>query len=423
MAKVMLPTAVVMNMFHTGLGIARSLGEHGIPVVGLTSKRRVFGNFTRYAKIVFSPDSRTEPEALLAFLIRFSQKIGHRCVIFPTRDDDVLFLDRFRRELEEHCILTVPEGPILDACLDKWQTHLSAQRAGIASPRSWLIESEQHLRGILTELSYPCVLKPVSAHHWRGARNWDIVGGRKAIEIRSEEELLSEYSGVSCADTRALVQEMVLGGDEHLVITACYFDRHSNWVAGFNAQKLLQEPEGFGTGCIVQSVHRPELFEPTIRLLQSIRFTGIAEVEYKWDAAVEQYKLIEINPRAWDQHRLGKACGADLVLLAYREHAQLEMPVVKQPFPGQKWLAEDSFVTTALKLIWRRDPRLRVLFRMARGRRIYAIWSVRDPIPFFAHFLLIGIPQILSAIGRVVWASLVRRVRGGDVGVEMKYGL
>ena len=59
----MRPTAYVMNMFYTGLGIARSLGEHGIPVVGLTAQRAFYGNYTRYAKAVFSPDSRHEPEA------------------------------------------------------------------------------------------------------------------------------------------------------------------------------------------------------------------------------------------------------------------------------------------------------------------------------------------------------------------------
>ena len=55
------PPAVVMNMFYTGLGIARSLGEHKIPVIGLTSQRGIYGNFTRYAKTVFCPDSRREP--------------------------------------------------------------------------------------------------------------------------------------------------------------------------------------------------------------------------------------------------------------------------------------------------------------------------------------------------------------------------
>src|SRR5437867_4616910 len=90
------PTAIVMNMFYTGLGIARSLGEHGIPVVGLTAQHRIYGNFTRHAKVVFCADSRREPEALVAYLVKLGQELGNRAVIFPTRDDDLVFLDRFR---------------------------------------------------------------------------------------------------------------------------------------------------------------------------------------------------------------------------------------------------------------------------------------------------------------------------------------
>src|SRR5262249_5477798 len=148
-------------------------------------------------------------------------------------------------------------------------------------------------------------------------------------------------------------------GDECLLITACFMDGDSEWVAGFNTQKLVQEPEGFGTGCIVQAVDRAELFEPAARLLKAMRFTGIAEVEYKWDAAKRTYGLIEINPRPWDQHRLGKACGVDLIYLAYCAHAGLPRPAVEKRPVGCKWIAEDGFFRAALRMLWRRDPRFR----------------------------------------------------------------
>src|ERR1017187_9272595 len=230
------PTAVVMNMFYTGLGIARSLGEHGIPVVGLTSQRGVYGNFTRYARTVLCPDSRNQPEQLLAYLLEMGRQIGHRSVIFPTRDDDVLFLDRFRGELERHFVPMVPESSVVRACLNKWETYLCAQRAGVATPQCWLIGNMEDLWRIVPEVTYPCVLKPVAAHHWRQGGNWEIVGGRKAIGIFTREQLLAEYAAIARADRRVLLQEMISGSDDHLVIAACYLDRQSNWVAGFNTR-------------------------------------------------------------------------------------------------------------------------------------------------------------------------------------------
>src|SRR5262249_19360716 len=159
--------AVVMNMFYTGLGIARSLGERGFPVIGLSAQRGIYGNFTRYAKTVFCPDSRNEPEALLAFLLQWGAKNRERAIVFPTRDDDVLFLDRYRRELEPYFILAIAPGEALEACLNKWETYLWARKAGVPAPKSWIVDGERSLAAVLPEVTYPCVMKPVSSHDWR----------------------------------------------------------------------------------------------------------------------------------------------------------------------------------------------------------------------------------------------------------------
>jgi predicted ATP-grasp superfamily ATP-dependent carboligase len=398
-----------MNMFYTGLGIARSLGDKGIPVIGLTAKRGVYGNFTRYARTVLSPDSRSEPEALLGYLLAMGTGLKHRAVIFPTRDDDLVFLDRFRHELSPYFDLAIPESPVLNACLDKWQTYLWARKAGVPAPACWVIESSDDVPRVLQEASFPCVLKPLASRDWRQGDNWEIVGARKAICVSSPAELLSEYTSIARADKRALLQELIPGGDECLMIGACYLDKKSNWVAGFNTRKVIQVPEGFGTGCIVQAANYPDLFDRTLRLLQTMQFTGIAEVEFKWDASKNDYQLIEINPRPWDQHRLGNTCGVDLIHLAYCELAGEPRPVIKQRISAHKWIAEDTFFTTALRLLWKRDPKLMSLMRSARGKRTYAIWSARDPLPSIAYLITTLLPQLIGAAGNWV-ASRFRGV-------------
>ena len=183
---------------------------------------------------------------------------------------------------------------------------------------------------------------------------------------------------------------------------------------GFNAQKLVQTPPGFGTGCIVQSSDRPELFDRTTRLLQSIGFTGIAEVEYKWDATEKEYKLIEINPRPWDQHRLGTACGVDLVHLAYCDHAGIPVPAVHAQFTAQKWIAEDALLMTMLRLLWRREPGIRSLLRQTRGKKQYGIWSANDPMPFIAYVARLS----LSLIGMTL--QKLRRLLPMRSGMQQK---
>jgi predicted ATP-grasp superfamily ATP-dependent carboligase len=374
--------------------------------VGLTAHSRIYGNFTRHAKTRFAPDSRHQPEELAQWLIAFGQSLNERAVLFPTRDDDLLFLDRFRDDLKPYFSLVMPETESLRICMDKYETYRAACAADVPVPKCWMLDSVDDISKILPEVTFPCVLKPVSAADWRRAGNWNIVGARKAIGVNSEAQLRTEYRTVSQATPQALLQEMVTGADTSLVIAACYMDKHSNLAGGFTAQKLVQVPEGFGTGCIVQVADRPELFERTVRLLKAIRFSGVAEVEYKWDAAASDYKLIEVNPRPWDQHTLGRACGVDVIYMAYREHAGLPFEKPVQSGTGHKWIAEDTFATAFLRYMWRRDPKLRSLLSLAQGNRTYAIGSVRDPVPAAVYFTTRYLPDLAAAGWRFAASTL-----------------
>ncbi len=418
--------AVVMNVFYTGLGIARSLGERGVPVLGLTSQRSAYGCYTRYAQSVFCPDSRAEPDRLVEFLIDMGSTLDSRAVLFPTRDDDLILLDRSRKELDPYFSLVVPPSSALDICLNKWETFEAARRAAVPTPNTWVLEGWSDVERRCAEVSYPCVLKPVSAHAWRRGENWSLVGERKAIPIASAQELLAEYRTIARANSAVLLQELIPGPDDSLVIAACYVNRESHWVAGFNTRKILQVPSGFGTGCIVQSALCPELSAPTRRLLESMEYQGIAEVEYKWDSAAQEYKLIEINPRPWDQHRLGNAAGVDLIYLAYCDHAGLPPPKLGVPRTGHKWIADDTFVRMLVHSARTGKPGIPALLHLARGRRIYGIWSAKDPLPSVTFWLTIFVPEIAGSLWRRVrsafriWFGRVFHKKGDSYETRVK---
>jgi len=393
------PTAIVMNMFYTGLGVARSLWERGIPVIGLSAHREACGNFTRCAKVMVAPDSKECPDQLLDFLLKLRGSLPEAAIIFPTRDQDVLFLDRFRELLQPLFRLVLPDRSALAIALDKNETARVAVAAGMPTPGTWEIHSKADLLRILPDLRFPLVLKPVSAHHWRQGGNWQLVGNRKAIGVFSAEEMLEEYERIARADSRVLVQEMVPGGDDCLFIAACYFDQSSRFVAGFALQKLLQSPAVFGTGCIVQTIELPELVEMAGQFLERIGYNGIAEVEFKYDSAASEYKLIEINPRPWDQHRLGNACGVDLIYITYCDLARRPGPAIPRQTAGDRWIAEDVLLWHVLRSFWKRNGEFRSLLRMIRGHRVYSMWSWRDPLPFLGFFTFRFLPDL---IGRTV---------------------
>jgi D-aspartate ligase len=408
------PAAVVMNMFYTGLGIARSLGEQGIRVIGLSAGRAVPGRFTRYAERVIAPDSRKAPEALMEFLLDLRHKAGEGAVLFPTRDDDVAFLDRYRERLEPHYRLVLPPRQAVATSLNKWETYCAAKRAGVPVPATWLIRSEADLAQAMQQVAYPCVLKPMESRDWRQGDNWAIVGARKAIGVASKDELWEIYRTVARADVTAIVQELIPGSDDCLAVVACYVDAAGKTAATFQARKLMQSPPGFGTGCIVGSARYPELVPVTERLLASIGYRGIAEVEYKWDVRKSEFTLIEINPRPWDQHRLGRACGVDLMHTAYRDYTGAGSTGGSSTgWQECRWIGEDAVLLELLRRLWRRERSVGDLVGQLRGPRIMALWSARDPLPALIYFVTGLVPTLAAGLGGAARSKLRRIIAGG----------
>jgi hypothetical protein len=99
--------------------------------------------------------------------------------------------------------------------------------------------------------------------------------------------------------------------------------------------------------------------------------------------------------------------------LAYCEHAGLPFPAMEQKPSDAKWIAEDTFVIAALYRGRRGGSGLRPLFQGAKGRRIYAIWSAADPLPFLAYAILRFLPQLAGMGLRVLWSALVKRLGSG----------
>jgi predicted ATP-grasp superfamily ATP-dependent carboligase len=395
------PAAVVLNLAYTGLGIARSLSRHGVRVIGCTSQPRAFGKATRCAEVRHSPDSRNEPERLLAFLLQTRNELPRRTVVFPTRDDDVVFLDRYRAELSDHFVPAIPPPDGVRGALDKQNTYAWTQAAGVSSPRSWTVQSRGDIDRLLAELPFPCVLKPTEAYHWRREPVWQTVRHRKAIVAESAAQLLREYDAIAPLEPRALLQEFVSGGDQQLWIAACYVDRNSNVVASYAAHKLVQVPDGFGTGCVLQAVEHPTLIELAARVLKAARYQGLAEVEFKFEEGTGEYRLIEINPRPWDQHRLGAVAGVDLIYTAYCDYAGLPLPAAARTFrKGLKWVGEDVVLTTACQMLLDRDPRLGLFLRALAGRKTYGIWSISDPMPFVYFLTSTFLPQVVGGVSR-----------------------
>ena len=400
------PPVVVLNLFYSGLGIARQMAGLGVRVIGLSSQREAYGNFTRLCEVRFAPDSKEDPSALAEFLLQAAPELGG-AVVFPTRDFDLLFLDRFREVLTPHYRMALPARQSLFQVLDKRLLAHIADKAGVPTPRTAVVSSGDEIDQAADEVGLPCVVKPVSSYQWREGGNWEKVGGRKAFLASSKAELRSGYHRVSAAHPRILVQEWIPGSTRNVVVLGAYVGEDATPLAYFTARKIAQYPDDFGTGCIVRNEEIGEIVEPSISLWRGLAYRGMAEVEYKYDARVGKYRLIEMNSRHWDQHELGCAAGVNLTWTAYCDLVGLKPAFVPSPTERAVWIAEDSLCMVLLDAIRRGLKRRLELRQLLSGHRIYGIFSWRDPKPFVHYSFRMALPRLV----RGLWGRAKRGTR------------
>jgi D-aspartate ligase len=398
------PPVLILNLFHSGLAIARDLAGRNVRVIGLSADRKIYGNFTRFCEVRFVPNSQEEPEQLAEVLLEFAPDLTGS-VIFPTRDADVLFLDRYREKLSARYRLALPPHDCLLRVMDKHALASIAEKSGTPAPRTALISSAKELHRVEMEVGFPCVLKPVYAVSWRTGEGWSKVGGRKAILVENQQQLEREYGIVSSVDPEVLVQQWIQGSAEQIVICGGYVSHGGEPLAYFTARKQVQSPDDFGTGCLVESMDIPEIVPLTRRLWKSLRYEGMAEVEYKQDKNSGKYYLIEINTRHWDWHGLGGASGINLTWTAYcdltgRLRDQVQMPILRA-----KWIAEDALLMYLLKALCRRQIGLGDLRRKLSGHRIYSVFAWNDPLPALRYWLFVILPDLAK--------SMFKKIGGG----------
>ena len=397
------PPVIILNLFYTGLGIARDLAGRGLRVVGLSAHRKIYGNYTRFCEVRHCPNSQQEPEQLLDYLLEAAGDL-HGAVIFPTCDADVVFMDRFRSRLEPHYRLSIPPHDTFLRTVDKYSLVKVAMQAGVPVPRTAVIARGDDLSRIAATVGFPCVVKPISSVQWRMGDNWSKVGGRKAFRVDSLEQLRREYARLEEVSHELLIQEMIPGPADQIVVMGGYVDANSEPVGYFTARKLVQAPDDFGTGCVVQSEPIPEIVENTRKLWRALKYEGMAEVEYKYDPRDGQYKLIEINTRHWDQHQLGRASGINLTWAAYCHVTGRPVENMIKPVQRAQWVAEDTLLLHVLGSLVRPQQRTPHLWQKLSRPRMYGISAWNDPMPSCRYFAAVVFPNIVRGV--------VKKIRG-----------
>lgn len=371
--------AFVLNVnTPNGLGVIRSLGREGVPIVAVDNNRNAPGLHSRYARSLLLPDPAKGPEQCLDGLLKEGRKQSVKGVIFPCSDAFVLFVSRYRRELGEHFEFCIPSEEVLEGMVNKRKQYDEAERIGTPIAKTFYPRDMKEVREIRDKLDYPAFIKPYYSHLWYP------VFGNKGFKVDSPRELEERYSNIFPTGLEALVQSIIQGPNTNHIKVCAYYGHDGERKALFLTRKMRQNPAEFGVGTIMESFHDEELAKLGLKFFEGIGYRGIGSIELKLDDRDGMYKMIELNPRLWAQNSQPTYAGVNFPLTMYNDLTG--RPVPSQDYQdGVRWM---DTLEDARAFWWYRQRGRTTFGEMARSwLRIdcHAHFAWDDLMPTFVH--------------------------------------
>jgi len=382
--------AVVLGGDYQGLGIVRSLGRRGIPVVVVDEERSI-AKHSRYATRATRLGAIGDPGRTPELLLQAADDLGIRdWVLFPTLDETVALISRHRDALQQRYTLVTPAWETVRWAWDKRQTYRLARDLGIPYPTTWEPQDVDGLAEV--DWARPVVIKPAIKEHFIYETK------AKAWRADSPDELhrLFQRAASIVGPEEVLVQELIPGEGQHL-LGYCALVRDGTPVGTMVTRRWRQHPPEFGrASTYVETIEDPTVESQSERLLSALEYTGLVELEYKVDPADGSYKLLDFNARTWGYHTLGARAGVDFSALQYRLAVGDDVEPCRAR-PGVCWVRLLTDTPTAMVELYRRRLSVRRYLGSLLAADTEAVFALDDPLPALVECLLI--PYLVRSRG------------------------
>lgn len=374
--------AVVLGGDYQGLGIVRNLGQHGVPTFVIDDERSI-ARFSRHAQGGAPIGDMGTGERFVDELLALGAQHGlDGWVLYPTRDETVAAIARNRDRLSERFRVATASWEAVRWAWDKRNTYRLAAEAGVPAPRTWQPADRAELETIDAEL--PLAIKPAIKENFFYATKAKAWRADTAAELGSLFDRAVSLVGPG----EVMVQELIPGGGtQQYAYCALYGEGRP--IASMVVRRLRQHPPEFGrASTFVETIEAPAVEALSERILGSIAYDGLAELEYKRDPRSGEFKLLDFNARTWGYHSLGPAAGVDFPYLLFRHQLGLSVEP-KRARPGVRWVRLLTDVPSAAGEIAAGRLSARAYLSSLRSARTEAVFSLRDPVPGLAELALL----------------------------------
>lgn len=277
-------------------GVLQSLGEKGIPIIALSSKKRCPAFRSRFVrKKVVSPDINNDTKVYIEFLCALQE----RGVLIYSNDVSALALSKNREILQEAgYLLNLPDDITVEKVFDKWRCFQLAKSLNVSFPESQILYSLQDARKAWDSFEKPLIVK--------GTR----LAGGNYIKIENKDQLENAFRGVEdkiaskaygARQSGIMLQEWLDYTMSDIWHCETIYDKKSKPLGFFSIKNIrtsfLDHGEYSSRLYAGEHVSSPELTKLTEKLLSSIQWRGFANVDYVYVPERGKFYLLDVNPR------------------------------------------------------------------------------------------------------------------------------
>ena len=367
--------------------VLRLLREAGIPAYAVCPSKD-FARRSRWYRVLpgdwehFS--SSQLPDLLAAVPLK-------RAVLIPCSDDWATAVASLPEKMAERFPACTSSLATVTVMADKWLFAELLDRQGVPHPRTRLITSRVDFDALAEEEFRGALLKPISSLEFA------FKYGTKGHLVESREQALQIMSGL---EFPILLQEFISGPPDAGYFLEGFVDQQRQICALMGRRRLRMYPMGLGNSSFTLSIPLEEIaaVDSLRDLLRAVRYRGIFNAEFKRDARDGQFKLLEVNARAWWYVGFAGRCGVNMCRMAYQD--ALGLPV--QPVTTYETGRRCFFLANELRG-WKEGRRNggMSLWPLIRSwyRADEALFRWDDPAPALVH------------LAQQMWPGLARSQR------------
>lgn len=368
--------AIILGGYVNTLSIARGFINKGLDVVILNDDKLALANYSKRVKFIKSP-SINDQRAFLNFLYKLPQRYLEKTyVLIPTSDEEVKLLSEKKDLLEEMFIVLVDKKDTIRIIQNKEKCFCFVRSLGIYVPKFIVVKSKNEMLQKTKHLNFPLIIKTKFPHEHKFKKIKAIVNNsRKCLSVVAKlpKELLRE--GV-------LIQELI-PHSEHNQISFCSYSFKGKILKYFMTKKIRSRPKDYGSFTIVESAYSEPIYKLSIKILATLNYTGISEIEFIFDERTNKFNFIELNPRFWMQNGLTQKIGIDLIepIINFEKIVSKRSKFQNYEL-GVKWIHIYSDLYQTLNEIKAKKFSIKDFFKGWKGKKHFAVLSINDPVPF-----------------------------------------